>query len=121
MHRTDPHRVSVPEELEHVADTPIVMTPRQVASIVRQAVSEALQSLPATPAAETLLTRVELAERLRCSTATVDRAVRDGMPFCKLADDKRFDFGAVRRWLAERSRGDQLVGGARMAGRVERN
>lgn len=113
--------IPVPEELEEVADQPVVLSPRQLAAIVRQAVQDAAQSTFSAPAPECLLTRQELAARLKCSVATVDRSVRDGCPHVKLGDDRRFRFRDVVRWLEERSKCDQLVGGARMAGRVERN
>lgn len=49
-------------------------------------------------------TKSELAERLRCSTKTVERAVKRGMPVVLVGADKRFDWDEVVCWLKQRTR-----------------
>lgn len=58
----------------------------------------------AASAPEGLLTRDELAMRLRVSPVTIDRQVRDGMPREYIGDLPRFDYQACRAWLRERER-----------------
>lgn len=51
-----------------------------------------------------MLTRKELAERMRVTTRTVDRQVKNGMPYIKFGGSIRFDLDAVMKWLEEQSK-----------------
>lgn len=53
-------------------------------------------------AAAPLATKSELAHALDCSIATIDRMVRDGMPYVRVGKTKRFDVGACRAWCESR-------------------
>lgn len=55
------------------------------------------------PAPEPLVTRHELARLLAVSIATVDRLDREGQPYVRIGDAKRYDVGAVFAWHRERT------------------
>jgi hypothetical protein len=73
--------------------------------VVRQAVAEALaqQSATAPPAPAPLVSRHELARALSVSLATVDRLDREGQPYVRIGDAKRYDVAAVMAWHRERT------------------
>ena len=67
----------------------------------RALVGVSLAPAPAAAAAP-LATKSELAHALDCSIATIDRMVRDGMPYVRVGKTKRFDVGACRAWCESR-------------------
>jgi hypothetical protein len=73
-------------------------------ALVAAAVAEALAArAPARPAPPTpLLSRRELAEALRVSSAQIDRLARAGCPVVRIGATPRYDLAAVRAWLATR-------------------
>ena len=64
---------------------------------VRDVLREELKALfPPRP-----LSKNELAAALGCSTSTVDRHVRRGMPFAQERGSRVFDLDACRAWLRD--------------------
>ena len=64
--------------------------------------SERLRGMLAELVAEplpALLDRGRLARELCCAPATVDRMVKEGLPFVRVGSDRRFDLHAVKAWL----------------------
>lgn len=55
-----------------------------------------------TPVTEPLLSRSDLGRELRISIATIDRLVRDGMPFIQVGGSKRFKQSDAMTWLAKK-------------------
>lgn len=77
----------------------ITLAPEAAATLIERladAVAERIGGVQAPPA---LLDRSELARALGCSTASVDRLVRDGLPSVWLVESRRFELGAVLAWL----------------------
>ena len=66
-----------------------------VRDVVREELSRAL-------AAQRALAKAELAAALRKSTATIDRHVREGMPYVQEGARRIFDLDACRAWLRNR-------------------
>lgn len=54
-----------------------------------------------------LLDRGRLARELCCAAGTVDRLVRDGLPFVRVGADRRFDLVHVKAWLESRTNGEE--------------
>lgn len=50
-----------------------------------------------------LLDRAALARALACSTAQVDRLTRDGLPFLRVGEVRRYQREVVMRWLEQRT------------------
>lgn len=48
-----------------------------------------------------VLTKQQLAVYLRCSTKTIERRMREGMPSFKVGGLRRFRLDLVEDWLAE--------------------
>lgn len=49
-----------------------------------------------------VMTKKELAEYLRVSVATIDRKMRDGLPFVKVSEESpRFYRSQIDRWLQQ--------------------
>lgn len=69
---------------------------------IRDAVGEA--NTGAREPGSRLNDRVELAERMSCSPATVDKMRRDGMPCLYVGDSPRFVFEDCVRWMGEQRR-----------------
>jgi excisionase family DNA binding protein len=73
-----------------------------VAARVVEKLAPMLAEPSAAPPPRPLLTKSELANALRVSTATVDRRLREKrIPFVPVGDVKRFDLEAVRAALPE--------------------
>lgn len=53
----------------------------------------------------TLLTTIELAEKLKVSDRTIIRWMKIGLPYMKAGRTTRFDFNDVEQWM--KSRGEQ--------------
>ena len=86
--------------------TPIVVVSTEdLRSIIREAVAEALEGANSTPQ-KTLITKEELAQILSCSTYTVQRMIKEGMPHVRLGRAQRFDTEACQEWCAKRTRKD---------------
>lgn len=66
-----------------------------VRDVVREELSRALSS-------QRPLSKAELAAALRKSTATIDRHVRDGMPYKQEGARRMFDLDECRAWLRNR-------------------
>lgn len=55
-----------------------------------------------------MLTKQELCDWLKVSLPTVDRLMKQGMPFIKIGKAVRFEQDDVKRWLEEQQdRGDK--------------
>ena len=69
------------------------------------ALEAATTSAPPAPVASMspLLDKRELARQLGVSVATIDRLDREGQPFLRVGDAKRYDLAAVHAWHRERS------------------
>lgn len=48
------------------------------------------------------ITKKELSEKLSISIATIDRNMREGMPYIKMERAVRFKFDEVEEWLLKR-------------------
>lgn len=70
-----------------------------LADVVRDVVRE---ELARALAAQRPLSKAELAAALGTSTTTVDRRVRNGMPYTKEGPHRVFDLDACRAWLRDR-------------------
>lgn len=46
-----------------------------------------------------LITKKELSTEMRLSVATIDRLMKNGLPFVKLERAVRFDIAEVEKWL----------------------
>lgn len=57
---------------------------------------------PASIAPASLIDKRELARALNVSVATVDRLDREGQPFLRIGDAKRYDLASVLAWHRER-------------------
>ena len=68
----------------------------------KRALEERFNSIPTPTEPSALLARGELALRLGCSIATVDRLVSEGCPNVYLNRTRRFDLARVREWLDAR-------------------
>ena len=71
---------------------------RVLAEVVREVVREELRA--SMPPRE--LSKAAVAAALDCSTATIDRHVRAGMPYQKKGSHRVFDADACRAWLRDR-------------------
>jgi hypothetical protein len=71
-------------------------------TIVREALAELLPPPAAPERRPALLDRKAIATELGVSVATVDRLCRDGMPFVRLGDSKRFELARVLEWARNR-------------------
>ena len=69
-----------------------------LAEVVRGVVREELKAALGPPRP---LSKNELAAALGCSTSTVDRNVRRGMPFAQERGSRVFDLDACRAWLRD--------------------
>src|SRR4051812_17762449 len=78
--------------------TLVVVPPEALAELVTQAVAAALDgvNLGHTPP---LLDRAGLARALSVSTSTVDRLLRAGLPYLRVADAKRFELASTLAYL----------------------
>ncbi len=81
------------------------------------------------PEREPLLSKSDLAGELRVSPATVDRLVRQGLPFIQIGGGKRFRHSDALAWLEEHKRAaaaipapprDDLMKGVRLLSRPPR-
>lgn len=55
-----------------------------------------------------LLTKVEIAEKLRVTTMTIDRYEKKGMPVLRPAGgDPRYDFDAIIEWMKSKPEEEQ--------------
>jgi excisionase family DNA binding protein len=79
----------------------VVVSPDELRALVREAVAEALA--PRQNTGSELVTKGELARSLSCSTASIDRMVREGLPGVVVGKTRRFDREAVRVWLETRT------------------
>jgi predicted DNA-binding transcriptional regulator AlpA len=62
-------------------------------------------AIPASPQVPApLIDKRELARLLSVSRATIDRLVRDGLPYLPVGDVKRFDVAECRAWLVNRDK-----------------
>jgi hypothetical protein len=77
---------------------------------VNDAVTHALLRVPTADSgdAPALLDRQGLARQLGCSVAQVDRLCRDGLPYVRLGESKRFRLDGVIAWLEQRSQSQRL-------------
>lgn len=76
----------------------VVLTPEQLASLVRSAVADVMTDF-APGEQPALLTKAELARKLGCSPRTIDRLRAEGCPTIMLLDSPRFELTAVLGWL----------------------
>lgn len=81
----------------------VVVTPAELAAIVRDAVAEIIAEREDAPARPALLDRRGLAMALDCSPDQVDRLRREGCPELRVGDMPRFDLGEVLAWIRARS------------------
>jgi hypothetical protein len=70
-----------------------------VSAVLREQLPELLADLTTPDRAPALLDRHGLARALSCSTGTIDKMRRQGMPEVRLGDSPRFDLDDVIRWL----------------------
>jgi hypothetical protein len=74
----------------------------QAAAIEAAAITP--MTLPASASSMSpLLDKRELARQLGVSLATIDRLDREGQPYLRVGDAKRYDLAAVHAWHRERS------------------
>lgn len=78
----------------------VVLSPEQLAAIVKTAVTEAFteQRQDVAPA---LLDRNGIAQALGCSPSQIDRLRRSGMPHVRLGDVPRFELAHCLEWLRQ--------------------
>lgn len=73
----------------------------------KRAEADELEAAPppasAASVVEPLIDKRELARRLGVSPATIDRLDREGQPFLRVGDVKRYACAEVLRWHAERT------------------
>jgi hypothetical protein len=81
----------------------------ELAPIIREAVRatirEELASLQDAPKRSAWVAKKELATYLRISVATVDRLDREGAPFERVGNAKRYELTKYREWLKSRGAG----------------
>jgi excisionase family DNA binding protein len=53
-----------------------------------------------------MLTKKELAAKLKLSIPTIDRLMKKGMPFFKIGKSVRFDEEIVNEWLKKYQKGE---------------
>lgn len=82
----------------------VVVTPEQLAELVRGAVETALAE-QRQEVAPVLLDRAGVAQRLGVGTTTVDRLRREGMPCVFIGDSPRFDLAECVDWIRRRPLG----------------
>lgn len=51
-----------------------------------------------------MITKKELAEHYNVSIATIDRLMKEGLPYTKIGKNVRFDLEKVKKWLDEQAR-----------------
>ena len=68
--------------------------------IVLDSVAEAITG--ASPKTNRVVTKEELAEAMSCAGCTIDRMVREGMPFVLVGQSRRFEVDACMQWCANR-------------------
>lgn len=74
------------------------------------AIAAALRPMVAEMVAEplpTYLDRGRLGRELCCAPATIDRMVKEGLPFVRVGSDRRFDLHAVKAWLESKTNGEE--------------
>ncbi len=74
-----------------------------IADMVADRVAARIGAAPTPSPGQRLATKSELARELSCSTATVDRMVREGMPFVAVGRTRRFDLADCRAWCEART------------------
>jgi hypothetical protein len=80
----------------------VTVTAEELATLVRNAVADALAEHEPTSDRPALLDRVALARALGVSASTVDRLRSEGCPSIRIGDVPRFELDAVLAWLRER-------------------
>lgn len=82
----------------------IMISPDDLRSMIRDAVHDAVGSLPSE---EAFVTSQQLADHIGVDVSTVTKrwARREGCPHVKHGREYRFKVSAVERWLEERERG----------------
>jgi hypothetical protein len=81
----------------------VVLTPEQLAELVKRAVQDALAEHQPSAPAPALFDRTGIAQRLGLGTTTVDRLRRDGMPCVFIGDSPRFELAECLAWIRGRN------------------
>lgn len=76
----------------------VILSPDQLAELVRNAVAEALAE-QREDAPALLLDRSGIAKALGCSPSTINRLRQEGMPCVLLGDSPRFEADRCVEWL----------------------
>ena len=96
----------VPGETLGAVDAILNQLAPVVALWVQQMIRESMAQLQPVPCAEPLLDKRTLAHQLNVSLATIDRLDRDGQPFIRVGDAKRYELTAVLDWHRARTAKD---------------
>jgi len=84
----------------------VVLSADELHELIRDAVFEQMaEFLEESRKPIPLLDRAGLAQALACSTATVGRLIREGVPCIPLGDSRRFKLDEVVSWLQSRPMG----------------
>lgn len=79
----------------------VVLSPAELASLVRDAVADALAAREQA-AAPALCDQAGIARALGVSTPTIRKMVRDGMPELRVGDAPRYELATCIAWLRAR-------------------
>ncbi len=74
----------------------------ELRALVGDEVAKRISAIGSVATAEGLISKGDLAAKLDCSTAKVDRLCLDGMPFVVVGDTRRFMYSEVLEWLKSR-------------------
>lgn len=85
-------------------DTPggvIVTTPDQLRHVIRTELEAALEESGVRGSGPALLNREQIADALGCSTFTIDKLKRQGLPCFRVGDSPRFELAKCLEWFEQ--------------------